>query len=164
MITCFTPMGYIRFARSLVRFCGMERDEALTLTNRFARLNFDLFRAAAPEDRQGEIRGLSLEMWHEALPYHTEIQLYRSVQTLYAMAISNHIEPESAPIVQELEQLMHNINDRFFLCYSCFIESELTTYVFCEDTLEPTLEFEYCMRTNFDYLLEETEFTEEESE
>lgn len=164
MITCFTPVGYIRFARSLVRFCGMERAEALTITNRLARLNFDLFRAAAPEDRQGEVRGLSLEMWNQAFPYHTEIQLYRSVQTLYHMAITNHLEPEATPIVQELEQLMHSINNRFFLCYGCFIESELTTYTFCEDTLEPQNEFGYCVHSDLGFSVEEADFTLEESE
>lgn len=139
MITCFTPAGFSRFTLSLSRFCGMNRNEALVLTNLCARSNFDAFRAAAPGERRGEIRGLaSFSLWNEGKPYQTEVQLYKSIQTLLCnMEGGENADTEGA---SRLHALLNELNERCWHSYGLDIEDRLTVYALCEPTLEPETE------------------------
>lgn len=136
MITCFTPAGYSRFSHSLSRFCGMNRSEALTFVNLCARANFDAFRAAPPDRRIGEMRGLSsFSLWNDGSPYHTEVQLYKSVQALLAnIGDETDVQRE---VAVKLRALCGNLNDHCWNSYGLDIEDERTVYALCGDTLEP---------------------------
>lgn len=139
MITCFTPAGFSRFTLSLSRFCGMNRTEALVLTNQCARANFDAFRAAAPGERRGEIRGLaSFSLWNEGKPYQTEVQFYKAIQALLPnMEGGEHADTEAAA---HLRALLNELNEHCWNSYGLDIEDERTVYLLCEATLEPETE------------------------
>lgn len=145
MITCFTPMGYIRFTRSLVRFCGMPHYEALSFLNQCARANFDAYRAADPDNRTGSVHGIDMDKWAEGKPYYTEVQLYKSMQVLFLNiggANDVAILPETA---SHLRALMNDLRERFLHSYGMEIDDERTVYTLCEDTLEPQNELVTCL-------------------
>lgn len=139
MIICFTPAGFSRFTLSLSRFCGMNRNEALVLTNLCARANFDAFRAAAPGERRGEIRGLaSFSLWNDGKPYQTEVQLYKAIQALLPnMEGGEHADTEAAA---HLRALQNDLNEHCWNSYGLDMEDERTVYALCEPTLEPEAE------------------------
>lgn len=135
MITCFTPAGFSRLAHSFSRFCGMNRTQALVLTNQCARANFDAFRAAPPDDRTGKPEGLSISLWDEAKPYQTEVQLYKAMQALLAnIGGETDVQRETAA---HLRALCNDINEHCWNSYGLDIEDDLTVYTLCGDTLEP---------------------------
>lgn len=138
MMTCFTPAGFSRFAHSLSRFCGMNRTEALTFTNLCARANFDAFRAAPPDEREGKIEGLSFSLFDTGNPYMTEVQLYRSVQTL--LLNMECITDEQREAAAHLRALCNDLNEHCWNSYGLDIEDERTVYALCEGTLEPSAE------------------------
>lgn len=144
MITCFTPAGFSRFTLSLCRFCGMKRTEALVLTNLCARANFDAFRAAAPGERRGEIRGLSsFSLWNEGKPYQTEVQLYKAIQTLLRnIEGGEYADTEAAA---HLRALLNELNERCWNSYGLDMEDERTVYALCKATLEPEKEPAYVL-------------------
>lgn len=138
MMTCFTPAGFTRFAHSLSRFCSMNRTEALTFTNQCARANFDAFRAAPPDEREGKIEGLSFSLFDTGNPYMTEVQLYQSMQALLP-----NIEGETEgqrEAAAHLHALMNDLNEHCWNSYGLDIEDERTVYALCEGTLEPSAE------------------------
>lgn len=141
MTICFTPTGFSRFAHSLSRFCGMSRPEALTFANQCAHANFDAFRVALPEERMGEIKGLSL--WDEAKPYQTEVQLFKAIQALLGnIGGETDSEQESAA---HLRALLNDLNEHCWNSYGLDIEDERTVYALCESTLEPNTEPPVCL-------------------
>lgn len=139
MITCFTPAGFSRFTLSLSRFCHMNRMEALVLTNLCARANFDAFRAAAPGERRGEIRGItSFSLWIDGKPYQTEVQLYKAIQTLLCnMEGGENAATEAA---SHLRALLNDLNEHCWNSYGLDIEDVRTVYTLCKPTLEPETE------------------------
>lgn len=143
MVICFTPTGFSRFAHSLSRFCGMTRPEALTFANLCARANFDTFRAAPPDERMGEITGLSLSLWDEAKPYQTEVQLYKAIQALLDN-IGGETEGEQE-CISHLRALLNDLNEHCWNSYGLDIEDEHTVYALCESTLEPETEPPVCL-------------------
>lgn len=146
MVTCFTPAGFSRFAHSLSRFLGMKCTEAMVLTNQCARANFDAVRASSPKN-SNVIQGISL--WDIGKPYHTEIQLYKSIQALLEnMAISD--EKSVQDTTAHLRAIMNDLNDRFWNSYGIDIEDELTVYAQCESTLEPASEPFVCLLEDMD--------------
>lgn len=136
MITCFSPAGFSRFTLSLSRFCNMSRAEALVLVNQCARANFDAFRAAPPDGRTGEMKGLSsFSLWHDGKPYQTEVQLYQSMQALLAnIGGETDVQRETAT---KLRVLCNDLNEHCWNSYGLDIEDERTVYGLCEATLEP---------------------------
>lgn len=152
MITCFTSAGYIRFARSLIRFCGMKRGDALTLTNLCARANFNAFRTAAPSDRTGEIKGISLDLWDSTTPYHTEVQLYKAIRALSDNMAGGCDTSELLEAASHLNALTNDLCDRFWASYALDIEDERTVYGLCESTLEPSAEPSVCLLDDWNAL------------
>lgn len=138
MMICFTPAGFSRFAHSLSRFCDMNRTEALTFTNQCARANFDAFRAAPPDKREGKIEGLSFSLFDTGNPYMTEVQLYKSIQALLPN-IGGDTEGQREAAAH-LRALCNDLNDHCWHSYGLDIEDERTVYALCEDTLEPSAE------------------------
>lgn len=134
MITCFTSVGFSRFALSLSRFCDMNRTEALVVANQCARANFDAFRAAPPDNRTGKPEGLSLSLWDESTPYQTEVQLYKSMQALLAN-IGGETDVQRDTAVR-LRALCNDLNEHCWNSYGLDIEDERTVYALCGDTLE----------------------------
>lgn len=138
MTICFTPKGFIRFALSLPRFCGMNRTEALVLANQCARANYDTFRAAPPNDRMGKPEGISLPFFDAENPYQTEVQLYKSIQTL--LENIGGVSDDQRETVSHLRALCNDLNEHCWNSYGLDIEDERTVYALCETTLEPTAE------------------------
>ena len=126
MMTCFTPAGFSRFAHSLSRFCNMKRTEALTFTNQCARANFDVFRAAPPDEREGKIEGLSFSLFDTGNPYMTEVQLYKSIQALLPN-IEGDTEGQREAAAH-LRALMNDLNEHCWNSYGLDIEDERTVY------------------------------------
>lgn len=143
MIICFTPTGFSRFAHSLSRFCGMSRPEALTFANQCAHANVDAFRAAPPDERAGEITGLSISLWDEAKPYQSEVQLYKAIQALTAN-IGGETGSEQER-TSHLRALLNDLNECCWNSYGLDIEDERTVYALCESTLEPETEPPVCL-------------------
>lgn len=151
MITCFTPIGYIRFARSLVRFCGLHHYKELSFLNQCAHANFDAYRAAAHDERTGSIQGINMDKWDEGKPYHTEVQLYKSMQSLFPNIGGTEgvaLLPEPAA---HLRALMNDLRERFRKSYGMEIDDERTVYSLCEETLEPELEVPVCIRSDLEF-------------
>lgn len=147
MITCFTSTGFNRLVRSLIRFCAMNRYDAVSLVYLCACANGEAYTAAKPYEREGMPEVVVLSLWGSYAPYQTEVQLYRAMQTLDANMRGGCGALQEAQA--RFRALINDVADRFQNSFNMDIQDERTVYAFCDESLDPALEPTVCLLSDW---------------
>lgn len=94
----------------------------------------------------GECAGTPVDFsaWDSASPYLTEVQLYKSMRTLFGgMGGEACVDTEAG---SHLRALMNDVSERFWRAYCMEITNPRTAYAICEPTLSPSAEPAVCLR------------------
>ena len=135
MIIRFSPVGLSRFSLSLSRFFGMRRSEALDCTNLCALANYDAVRAT---QFIAHIEPVAFALWDSGIPYLTEVQMYKSMQTLLSNILLRTPDKQEAACL--IRAKMSELTERIWNSYNLDIEDKRTVYALCEETLAPQAE------------------------
>lgn len=121
-----SPAGFARLEKSMIRFCGMRSGEAAELTGRLAAQ----FGCHVPI---------------EGIPYHTEVQLCRSMRALYQSIDQTGLGEKLLDAVLKLRCTMDETAGRFWRCYDLEIDDFRTVYSLCLKSLNPVWEPPVCL-------------------
>lgn len=150
---CIPLMGYRHMYRSLLRFCPVSEPEALELLYRLYIGNLDSCIYAGIPLTMMELTpdGFCSLIDPFARPYHTEVQLYRSMNGLLRNIRREATIQDTRGAVRQFRILIESLEQRFEHIYGCAITDPKTTYDECWNRLtvrnsEPLTVFK-CVRT-----------------
>lgn len=135
----FNLKGYAHLYRSLLRFIGMEARETKRLLYLLNTANLDSYRYRYPDRYVMESDpGLFAKHLDSAVrPYHTEVQLYKSLHCLRQNIDMGYIVEEQRQAVRQLMCIMRNLEYRFHKCFGIDIDDKQTIYAECAYDLIP---------------------------
>ncbi|MEA4890788.1 MAG: hypothetical protein VB070_15125 [Clostridiaceae bacterium] len=126
-------------ARSLIKFFKMSQETALYYVSCWFRLYEQRIaptNSLVPQ-KVFEAGDVSSELMLSGRPYHTEIQLYRSLESLRQSFIGVEVNRYDEPVIQQINKLVHEIRDTFFAKHRIEIDDPETVYSTCRDHLVP---------------------------
>lgn len=137
--TLFTDSSYSRLYYSLIRFTDMKRGKAICLVRHWASANHLSYCNVCPGSNSSipDLDSFSRTEFFSPRPYFTEVQLYKSLQSLYKSIDQSILDGDLLESVLVLRCLISDIAYRFWHSYGMEIESEDTVYSLCNDSLDP---------------------------
>ena len=140
----FNLKGYAHLYRSLMRFVGLEANEAKRMLYLLNTANLDSCRYRHPERFiiESDPSVFVDYMKKKVRPYHTEIQLYKSLYCLCRNIDMRCIIDEQRDAVMQIKCIMGNLEYRFRNCFGMDIDDKQTVYAECAYSLIPDEEDE----------------------
>ena len=135
----YAPSDFRHLAKSLIKFFKMSQETALYFVSCWFRLHEQTFTPPNPtvSHKVFDSVGLSSELLMSGRPYHTEIQLYRSLESLRQIFVGAEVNRYDEPVIQQINKLVHEIRDAFFAKYRLEIDDPETVYSICREHLVP---------------------------
>lgn len=135
----YAPFDFRHIAKSLIKFFKMSQETALYYVGCWVRLYEQTFtppNQSLPR-KTSESNSLSTELLMSGRPYHTEIQLYRSLESLRHTFVGVEVNRYDEPVIQQINKLVHEIRDAFFAKHRIEIDDPETVYSICREHLVP---------------------------
>lgn len=134
---CIPLIGYRHMYRSLLRFCPVNEPDALALLYRLYIGNLDSCLHAGVPLTMMELTpdGFCSLIDPFARPYHTEVQLYRSMNGLLRNIRREATIQDTRGAVRQFRILIESLEQRFEHIYGCAITDPKTTYDECWNKL-----------------------------
>ena len=130
---CQPLSGYRHMYRSLLRFFPLTQEEALTLLYALYIGNLD---TCHHERTPLQVTELTTEGFCSltviyARPYHTEVQMYRSMHALLHSIRYEAAIQDTRLAIRHFRALVGTLENRFERIYDCEITDPRTTYALC---------------------------------
>lgn len=125
--------------RSLSKFFKMSQETALYYVTCWFRL-YEQSLTPINSSVTHKVSGpetISKDLLLSGRPYHTEVQLYRSLQDLRQCFIGVEVNRYDEPVIQQINKLIHETRDTFFAKHRFEIDDPETVYSICCDHLVP---------------------------
>ena len=134
---CIALIGYRHMYRSLLRFCPVNEPDALALLYRLYIGNLDSCLYASVPLTMMELSpdGFCSLVVPFARPYHTEVQLFRSMHGLLRNIHHEATIQDTRCAVRQFRMLIESLELRFEQIYGCAITDPKTTYDECWNRL-----------------------------
>ncbi|MEG1513396.1 MAG: hypothetical protein RSD95_00765 [Clostridia bacterium] len=134
---CIPLIGYRHMYRSLLRFYPISKPEALALLYPMYIGNLDTCQYENIPLTMMELTSDGFYSLAEpfARPYHTEIQLYRSMNGLLSNIKHEATVQKTRTTVKQYRNMIDALEDRFENTYDCTITDPQTTYGLCWNRL-----------------------------
>jgi len=125
--------GYRHMYRSLIRFCGMDGSDASALLYPLYIGNVDscVYTGVPLTELELSRDGFCSLTEPYARPYHTELQMYRSMIGLLRNIRKEATIEETRAAVRQFNRLIAALQDRFEAVYECEITDPKTRYNEC---------------------------------
>lgn len=130
---CLPLMGYRHMYRSLLRFFSLPRQEALSLLYALYIGNLDTchYEGVPPQVTELTAEGFCSLVSVYARPYHTEVQMYRSMHALLRSIRYEATIQDTRRAISRFRILAGTLENRFEDTYDCDITDPKTTYALC---------------------------------
>ena len=135
----YTLSDFRHLSRSLIKFFKMSQETALYYVSCWFRLYEQTITPSKPSvpHKALDSVGLSSDLLMSGRPYHTEIQLYRSLESLRQTFVGVEMNRYDEPVIQQINKLVHEIRDAFFAKHRLEIDDPETVYSMCREHLVP---------------------------
>lgn len=130
----YAPSDFRHLAKSLIKFFKMSQESALYYVSCWFRLHVQTL---TPPNSNLSPVSISSELLMSGRPYHTEIQLYRSLESLRQTFVGAEVNRYDEPVIQQINKLVHEIRDAFFAKHRIEIDDPETVYSICREHLVP---------------------------
>lgn len=130
----YAPSDFRHLAKSLIKFFKMSQETALYYVSCWFRLHVQTL---TPSNSNSSPVSISSELLMSGRPYHTEIQLYRSLESLRQTFVGVEVNRYDEPVIQQINKLVHEIRDAFFAKHRIEIDDPETVYSICREHLVP---------------------------
>ena len=132
-VYCQPLAGYRHMYRSLLRFFPITPQEALSLLYALYIGNLDTCHLAGVPLQVTELTadGFCSLVCAYARPYHTEVQMYRSMHALLHSIRYEATIQDTRRAISRFHALAGALEDRFESIYDCGITDARTTYALC---------------------------------
>lgn len=130
----YAPSDFRHLAKSLIKFFKMSQETALYYVSCWFRLHVQTLTTSNSNSSPVSI---SSELLMSGRPYHTEIQLYRSLESLRQTFVGVEVNRYDEPVIQQINKLVHEIRDAFFAKHRLEIDDPETVYSICREHLVP---------------------------
>lgn len=130
----YAPSDFRYLAKSLIKFFKMSQETALYYVSCWFRLHVQTL---TPPNSTLSPVSISAELLLSGRPYHTEIQLYRSLESLRQTFVGVEVNRYDEPVIQQINKLVHEIRDAFFAKHRLEIDDPETVYSICQEHLVP---------------------------
>lgn len=130
----YSLSDFRHLTKSLIKFFKMSQETALYYVSCWFRLHEQTL---TPPNSTLPTVNISSELLMSGRPYHTEIQLYRSLESLRQTFVGAEVNRYDEPLIQQINKLVHEIRDAFFAKYRLEIDDPETVYSICREHLVP---------------------------
>lgn len=130
----YAPSDFRHLAKSLIKFFKMSQETALYYVSCWFRLHVQTL---TPPNSNLSPVSISSELLMSGRPYHSEIQLYRSLESLRQIFVGAEANRYDEPVIQQINKLVHEIRDAFFAKHRIEIDDPETVYSICREHLVP---------------------------
>lgn len=133
ILICFNLQGYANLYRSLLRFTSMGSMECKRLLYTLNTANIDSFSLRHPYSQmiESDMTGFWRFLDKNGYPYHTEVQLYKSLEYLFRNIDDSALTGQQKEAVQQLTCIIENLGYRFQKAHGVEIDSDSTVYGKC---------------------------------
>lgn len=103
----YAPSDFRHLAKSLIKFFKMSHETALYYVSCWVRLYEQTFTPPNPSlpSKISESNSIYSELLLSGRPYHTEIQLYRSLESLRQTFVGVEVNRYEEPVIQQIKSL-----------------------------------------------------------
>ena len=138
-IKLFSIIGYAHLYRSLLRFEKMNINEAKELVYCLNTANLDTYGNAYPDVSLFPSSPVTFcqKLSGNERPYRTEVQLYKSLETLKSNINFDLLISRQREAVQKMTCIMSNLEFNFYKVFDTEIDSPITVYPQCRNHLIP---------------------------
>ena len=136
---CFSLTGYTHLYRSLLRFCRISSHEAKELTYLLNTANMDSLKYVLPDFILTEASPFEFNrrMDDNRRPYRTEVQFYKSMESLKYNINREAITAEQREAFYKMRCIMRDIESAFYKSFGIDITDRRTVYSECLHHLIP---------------------------
>jgi len=138
-IRLFSITGYAHLYRSLLRFGKMNINEAKEFIYRLNTANIDTYANAYPDILLFQSSPVTFcqRLSGNERPYRTEVQFYKSLETLKNNINFDVLVSHQREAVQKMNCIMSNLEFSFYKVFDTEIDSAITVYGQCRKHLIP---------------------------